>query len=119
LKPEEIAPTLAALPRGARVTVSVDIDDWRRACEARNGGPEYAGASDVAQLLGFSARYWATRAKAGKIPGAVQDAARRWRLPVAACREHIRDMSNAPAPRSSRALAIVRGKARVPNKVAP
>ena len=104
MKQEEVAAVLAALPPDAEVTVTVKLRDWLAAIQANQGGPEYADAAEVSRLLGFSPAYWAKRARAGKIAGAVQAGdGGRWKLPVAACREHIRGMKRPrPEPAPSR-----------------
>lgn len=112
----ETAAILAQLPDDAEITVTVRLGDWLRAKEASTGGPEYAPPSEVSARVGFSARYWAEQAKRGKIIGAVQEAGGRWRLPVAACRDHIRGLRRRPAP--ARGPTLVRSIPRGPTRKA-
>lgn len=115
MKPENVAATLANLPDDAMVMVSVRVGDWRRAAAAANGGPEYGSPREVALTLGWTASYWVKRARA--IPGAVQDNAGRWRLPLEGCRAHIRSLraSKRPAPAGARPV-LVRSVPRGPQK---
>lgn len=92
----EVATVLANLPDDCEITVTVKLKDWLAAKEATGGGPEYATTADVARIVGFSSKYWVTRARTEKIPGAVQDGSRgRWRLPLDACRAHVRGLKGA------------------------
>jgi hypothetical protein len=112
----ELVGALAFLPDDAQVTITVRVADLRASLEAKAGGsgPEFQTSTEIAKRLGYSSYYWSKLAKSGRIPGATRDGANHWRLPVAACAAHIRGhRRRSPSP-STRPLAIVRGKPRVP-----
>jgi hypothetical protein len=99
MKKEEVPALLAALPPNAQITVTVKVRDWVAAIQSREGGPEYASAAEVAQIIGFTPTYWARRARSGRIAGAVQSGnGGRWRLPLAGCREYVELLRRAPTP---------------------
>ncbi len=112
---ESMIAALAQLPKGTQVTITVAAEALAAGLRAANGGPEYAEASEVARLVGFSAKYWVVRARAGKIPGANQEGSRgRWLLPVEACRAYVRGRGGRKPATVPFTPVIVRGKPRVP-----
>ena len=120
MTPNDTAIVLANLPPDAEITVTVKLRDWLAAKAATQGGPEYAEASEIARLVGFTAKYWVVRARLGKIAGATQDGPKgRWRLPVEACRAHVRGLQRGrkPAPVTHRPQ-LVRSVPRGPRQTA-
>lgn len=74
---------LDSLPDESLVPVYFVKQALEAAGEIAEGSP-----GQVAKRLGRSSRYWREAAKAGSIRGAYEDEGR-WRLPLAACREHL------------------------------
>lgn len=93
-EPTHISDVLVALrflDPEAQVTISVRVGDLQRALEAKAGGPQVVTAEQAAEHVGRTPEYWRRQAKAGRIPGAWQDAAGGpWRLPRPACEAHLR-----------------------------
>ncbi len=92
---ESTLAALADLGDEAQVTITVRAQDLRRAMERNNPGPEMASTTWLSKNWGFSSREW--REWAPKIPGAKRDSAKRWRLPIAAAREHFENQLKADA----------------------
>lgn len=88
------ADALRGLPDDARVSVTVGSGDLRVADLRRAFGAvdphRVLTTGEASQLLGYSADTW--REWAPRIPGAYRDPGERayWRLPYAACVEHLR-----------------------------
>lgn len=88
-RPVKIDPeVIARLPADAPLQITIRAGDLARALREAHGGPEWLSTVEASRLLGYSARRWRDWAQAGEIPGAHQDDGR-WRLPNAACREHL------------------------------
>jgi hypothetical protein len=96
---------LSALPEGAQLTISVSKADLLRALEqVTEAGPANLDTRQAAERFGYTAERWRRWAEAGTLAGAWQDArGGSWRLPLASCETHIRDLQ-----RRGR-TAVVRG----------
>lgn len=117
MSPNDRAAILAELSDDTEITITVKLRDFVRARQAANGGPEYITPADAARLLGWSPRYWAQHARRGDVAGAIQSTGGQWRLPIEACRAHIRAMRRKPAP-VSQGPRLVRSVPRGPQRKA-
>lgn len=110
-EPTHISDVLVALrflDPDAQVTISVRVADLQRALEAKAGGPQVMTAEQAAEHAGRTPEYWRRQAKAGRIPGAWQDAeGGPWRLPRPACEAHLRSEQGKRGARSSADLSTL------------
>ncbi|MEE8551428.1 MAG: hypothetical protein V3T08_09275 [Gemmatimonadota bacterium] len=65
---------------------------WLR--EQLEATPELVTTHGASKMFSFAATSWAKWCRAGEVRGAFRDANGRWRLPVAACREHVGRLKN-------------------------
>jgi hypothetical protein len=98
----EILGAIADLPDDAEVEIRGRSTAGKiRQAYGGSAGPERVSTAWCARELGYSSRKWRQWCEGGKVPGAVKDGGGRWRLPVAAAREHfertLRDAQRKPA----------------------
>lgn len=105
---EDILDALGELTNDARVTISVRKADLVKALEQRETGPLIMTTTQAADAFGYNSERWRRWAQAGEIRGAFQGREKgTWRLPRAACEQHIADLERRGAkPQSSSVVPL-------------